>query len=446
MLNVTFAGDIYNSSGVQYSGDDVAYQALFYSDSITKWNDVHYSELGKYNINLGDGDWLTQAGASPSNNDKIIICFWVDKNKNRTDLDLDEWSFIEITINGSDLYQTNAQTKPPQNPQCSFITSENIKLENIGTTNELNWLFNGVDQYQEAERYGEQLFPILDFPSDSVTIDWGDLNVEVYDMLDEYLHSYDDPGDYHVTITVENSDSLTCISEFDVQVDAEVNGGLTWGIPSFMDVQNTFVPNITGDVIQINEVRYDIDGVETYIGLGYDDSFNHTFTTVGPHVVTQKIEVDNIYGTSYVNTDFTIYLDSIANFYKGEGVCGPDFIDNSIVGNGSIQEYYWAIKFENEKIAEYTGDSSWEYTWPHIGVFTVLHTIKDSEGNEFGLERIYDVTECPGGGTGQPEVIGGGGGWTQTEYIEREFPKLKVTKLEELDEQSINISVKTKLL
>ena len=115
MLNVTFAGDIFDSVEDQYTGDEVAYQALYYSSGLVKWNDVHFSELGKYNINLGDGDWLTQEG-DYSSGDKIIICFWTDKTKTRVDLDLTEWSFIEITLDGSNVYVNDAQTLPFQNP------------------------------------------------------------------------------------------------------------------------------------------------------------------------------------------------------------------------------------------------------------------------------------------------------------------------------------------
>jgi len=46
MLNVAFAGNIYNESGTQYTSTEVKYQALFYRslDGWTKWNDVHVSE------------------------------------------------------------------------------------------------------------------------------------------------------------------------------------------------------------------------------------------------------------------------------------------------------------------------------------------------------------------------------------------------------------------
>ena len=90
MLNITFTGNVFNSLLTQYSGDEVAYQALYYSPSldIYKWSDKRLTELGKYNINLGDSDWLDQTGSNPYNGDKFIICFWTDNTKNRTDLDL----------------------------------------------------------------------------------------------------------------------------------------------------------------------------------------------------------------------------------------------------------------------------------------------------------------------------------------------------------------------
>jgi len=446
MLNITFAGNVFDSNEDQYVGNEVAYQALFYSPSSDyyKWNDIHLTELGKYNINLGDGDWLTQSGYTPSLNDKIIICFWVDNTKNRSDLDITKWSFIEIEHDGSYLYINDAQIKTPQNPLCLFDISGNVTINNNGTTNDNNWVFNNVDQYQEYERYNQILFPIMEFQDDSITVDWGDSNIEIFDFVDSMNHIYDEPGDYHISVMVENVSGLTCQSEFDVQSDAIINEGLTWTIPSYKNQPITFNPNITGDTLQIISVSYNINGDDIYTGLYYDESFQHTFTEPGPHTITQDIIVDNVYGTTHIIKDYTVYLDSIANFYKDDGTCGPIFIDNSIVGNGNITEHYWAIKYDGEIISEYTGDSSWEYTWPYIGIFTVLHKIKDSEGNQFGIERTYDIKKCPG--SKEESGGGGGGGWTQTVYVEKEFPKLSVKKIDEIDERNININIKATIL
>jgi hypothetical protein len=443
MLNVTFAGNIFDSIETQYMDDEVAYQAVHISNGISTWNDVHISEFGQYNINLGDGDWLTQSGIQ-NIDDKVIICFWINKTSTRNDLDLTEWSYIEIDLDGSSIYVNDAQTMPHQSPQCNFTTFDNIILDNVGTTNDQFWIFHNVEQFQRYERLNNIIFPIMSFEPNSVEINWGDGNIETVSLESDYHHEYVLAGDYHIIVKVTNRGNLYCQSEFDVQAVFTIVPGLTWPIPVFREYSVTFTPNITGDVEQITDVSYNINGVETYAGLQYSESFSHTFNFPGPFTIRQKITYDNIFETTVIYQDYIVYIDSIANFYKDAGTCGPDFIDNSIVGNGSIQEYYWAVKFNDEIIAEYTGDSSWEYTWPYIGIFTVIHKIKDSEGHQFGIERTYEVTECSG--QIQPDSGGGGGGgWTQTVYVEREFPKLSVEKLIDVNEH-INIDMKLTLI
>jgi len=387
MLNVTFAGNIFDSIENQYIGNEVAYQALYYSNGTITWNSIHLSELGKYNINLGDGDWLTQSG-NVSNGDKVIICFWTNNTKNRSDLDLTEWVFIEVIIDGSNVYLNDVQTQPFQNPICNFTIFDNIILDNVGTTNNQMWMFHGVEQYQEYERYNQPIFNIMEFGNDAVEINWGDSNIETVPLEDDYYHEYDSAGDYHIIVKVKNLGNLYCQSEFDVQSTFTIVPGLLWNLPVYRTVSKTFTPNITGDTDQIISVSYDINGVETYTNLQYNQPFTHTFTSPGPFTIRQKITYDNIFETATIYQDYIVYIDSIANFYKGEGTCGPDFIDNSVIGNAPLTEYYWAIIFNSEVIAEYTGDDSWEYMWPYIGTFTVQHKIKDSEGNQFGIERI----------------------------------------------------------
>lgn len=444
MLNVTFAGNIFNSVENQYVNNEVLYQILFHSDTISKWSSVRTSELGQYNFNLGDDDLLSPIG-NISTGDKIIICFWTDNTKLRNSLTLIEWSFIELEYDGKNIYINNTQTKPFQNPVCNFTTFGNVIVDNVATTNDQIWLFDNVEHFQEYQRYDQVIFEIMSFQPDCITIDWGDSQILTYDIESEYYHEYDLAGDYHITITATNRGNLSCTSEHDVQATFIINPGLIWSIPSWVNIQATFEPRITGDVDQISGVTYAINDIDTYFDFDYDTTFYHTFTKPGPHKITQKITYDNIFETTTISQDYIIYLDTVANFYKDIGTCGPIFIDNSIVGNGKIEEYYWSVIFQEEIIAEYTSlfNSSWEYNWPYPGIFKIQHKVKDSEGNQFGIERVYEVDECSGG---KKEVIGGGGGWVEQVFVEKEFPKLKITKLEELDERIINIGIKMKLL
>ena len=447
MLNVTFAGNIYNSNGIQYISDEVKYQCLYYrqSDGYIKWNDVKLSEFGQYNCNLGDSDWLSQDNVYNSG-DKVIICFWIDNTKNRNDLTLTEWSFIEIDILSDDVYLNDVQTMGWQNPMCSFSTSGNVILNNIGTTNDQNWLFHNVDQYQAYEKYCEILFDLMSFDINSINIDWGDTNIDTENLQNEYSHTYLDAGDYHIIVKVYNRGNDYCQSEFDVTSDFNIINGLNWIYPVYNNVSSTYTPAISGDTYQIINVDYFIDNVLTYTGLDYNETFNHTFTSYGPHEIKQRILYNSLSGTEYKEETFTIFLESIASFTKEEGYCGPRFVDNSSVGNGPITDYYWGVKYNGNIVAEVNSNDllEWEYNWANEGTFTVIHKIKDSFGNEFGLERIYNVEKC-NSGTGN-NGSGGGGGWVQTQYIEKEFPKLKVEKIKEIDEMKLNISIKTTLM
>ena len=283
----------------------------------------------------------------------------------------------------------------------------------------------------------------MSFDVDAVDINWGDGNLENDSLEDDYYHEYSLAGDYHITVKVTNRGSLYCQSEFDVQATYNINNGLTWNIPTWLNTPTHFEPTITGDVDEITKVEYIFDGNIIFTTTTYTDNFDYTFTTPGPHVVTQRITYDNIFEIATQEQPYTLYFDSIVDFIKGEGTCGPNFIDNSLVGNGGITEYFWSIKYNGDIIASYTSTThtQWEYSWPYIGLFTVSHKIKDSEGHQFGIEKTYDVTQCPGGES--TESFGGsGGGWTETVYVEKEFPKLKVKKLEEIDEYNININIK----
>jgi len=338
-----------------------------------------------------------------------------------------------------------------QSPLCNFTTNGNIILDNLGTSNDYNWLFGGLDHYQELERYGEELFHLMSFDDDCVNIDWGDFNIDIEDLEDEYPYTYGLSGDYHITVQVYNRGGLYCQSEFDVSSTFNIVNGLDWTNPVYKGISSTYTPSISGDTFQIIEVDYFINGIIEYTGLDYDESFNHTFNGDGPHTIKQRILYDNISGNEYQEQDFTVFLGSIANFYKEDGVCGPRFVDSSNIGNGPATNHYWGIKFDGDIIAEVNSVDliEWEYNWPYEGTFTVIHKVKDNFGNEFGLERIYNVEKCnDGSGTGTGDMVGGGGGggWVQTQYIEIEFPKLKVEKIEEIDETKLNISIKTTLI
>lgn len=224
MANAVFQGNVYKSGGTKYlpSDPDVRFQAYFYkvndASSFSQWSDTRLTERGQYSINLGDGDFLDQVGiALPG--DKILLVFWTPNTSTRIDVDLVEWSMIEIILTSETSYLVNTQTMDAQLPTCSFnITgstevNSDVFINDIDSHNEYDWVYNTVNHFQEYQRYGETIFEMSHLQSDSVDITWGDTTSSLnLDPGGSYPHQYTDSDDYNQSITVENPAGLTCNS------------------------------------------------------------------------------------------------------------------------------------------------------------------------------------------------------------------------------------------
>lgn len=224
MANTVFQGNVYKSGGTKYlpTDPDVRFQAYFYkvndSSSPSAWSGERLTERGQYSINLGDSDFLDQSGiALPG--DKVVLVFWTPNTSARTDLDLVEWSMIEITLTSQIAYTTNTQTMDAQVPTCSFdITggtevNTDVFVNDLGSHNNYSWTFNTVDHFQEYQRYSETIFEMSHLQLGSIDITWGDTSSSLnLDPGGSYPHQYTDSADYNQSVTVENPAGLTCNS------------------------------------------------------------------------------------------------------------------------------------------------------------------------------------------------------------------------------------------
>lgn len=213
-LNITFDGYIYLEDGT-LAGGNIKYQGLFYpngtASSSTKWNNVRISEVSSYyNINLGDGDWLTQDGTA-LNNSKVLIVFWLGDTLDRNSLclppnNLEQWGVLELTLDGSSVYTNNVQIRSNINPNAvGTLTANGYVGDSYLFTNNSNdehqWLFNGVTMHHYRRRFGQDIQLINTIAKTSFYWDDGtsDLNLS---GASSRSHIWNSPGIYNVRMVV----------------------------------------------------------------------------------------------------------------------------------------------------------------------------------------------------------------------------------------------------
>jgi len=258
-------------------------------------------------------------------------------------------------------------------------------------------------------------------------------------------HEWHNPGDFNVTLTLHWYDGfgwLTQTKSYQVhQRTWTVSNGLDWTPqPVILNQVTTFTPNITGDVSYITGVDYDFDnGEDVRIGLAYDEQFTKTFTVAKVHTVNQKINYHDGFHSTSKDEDYTILVQTSADFTWEDYGCGLLFKDASVVGQTPVSYYQWEVVsagmcavVDSHKGADY---NQFFYSWPFIDNFSVTLTIEDHGGNVSSKTKSFTVTECPGG-----VIVSGGGGGV---FIERpRMDILKVTSKTGEDERKVKIKVK----
>lgn len=224
-INTTFTGNIFDPSGIQYPNIEVKYQLYFYrtnaSSSPSIWSSTRTSELGQYNINLGDSDILTPEGVT-NIGDRVVIAFWTPNTSIRSDDNLVAWGFIDIPLTTETEYIIDVQLKGPQTPVCDFeITgattiNNNVIARDIGSHDRHSWTYSGNTMYQEPSRYSQPIFYLMNtLPTDSIDISWGDDTWTNDDLpAIDYYHQYEIPNNYDITTYVTNTSGLSASQVF----------------------------------------------------------------------------------------------------------------------------------------------------------------------------------------------------------------------------------------
>lgn len=512
-VNITFTGNIFNSSNIQYSSDEVIYQLYFYkvnsNSSSSIWSNTRLSELGQYNINLGDNDIVTPEGVVNSG-DKVVIAFWTPNTSNLTDNDLTEWSYINITLTSDTEYITDVQLKGAQTPNCSFSVTgattinNDVYVNDIGSNDTHSWSFSGSTMYQTPSIYGQQVFYAMNtLPTSSIDIYWDDTEWSYnQNPSTSYTHQYTSANSYDIVTYVTNTSGLSAsqtinwliynnVPVVDFTIDNttpepigitgvgeevtftnittdpdglavsdgwtcdwiiedgeyttiytgksltfepshqfhssgshdislvlhwyngdewvqstktksinqqvwSVSNGLTWVQPVYVNVPVLFSPSVSGDTQYISSISYYVDNSLILSGLTQYDTFNYTFHVSSTHTVTQVIYYNDGFGVTTQTEHFTILMSPIADFIQSDDVCGDLYTSTSIPGNGIITLYKWKVYLNDVEVASLEGPTKniFEYNWPTIGEFKVLHTIVDSDGNITSKLTTYNVNSC----------------------------------------------------
>lgn len=411
-LNITFTGNVFNELENQYQGNEIQYQAYFKRNSVSsspsKWNTTRLTEYGQYNINLGDGDWLTNGG-SVAEGDKVLLLFWTPNTLDRTSTEIDKWSFIEITIDSREVYITDVQVKPISTPICDFIYSideQVVSIQNRGSSVENSWSFNGIQHYQEFQRYNQDLFPVNDFPPASVEIDW-DFNAQIttHSIYDTITFTYP-AGTYNPTITLRNYKNLVCSQEFTYQI--------RWSEPIVNFEASNWTPLPEGtnglgeEVFFTNKtIGYRDDtywewlinssSVNNNKSIDFIQSFQAS--SPGEHFITLKCHWFDGFDWNISDTTKTL-LQDVWDVSNGLTWTTPTYIDQGVYFTPDISgdvSYINVVEysFNGQDIYHYSWDEDFDYIFTDSFSNIVIQNIKYHNGfsNQEKIEYFTVILE-----------------------------------------------------
>jgi len=228
-LNITFDGFCSRNSG-SLSNLDVQYQGFFYKvsggSSPSAWNNVRTVEAtGYWNINLGDGDWLTQDGSAASG-DRVIVVFWrTGSNRNASCPTMDEWGAFEITLDGSSTYTNPTQVKVNIDPNLvwtfptvggTHYVDTNYSSNN--TSNDVHsWSWSGTTMYHWYTRYSETINDVNQVNNSDYY--WGDTSSDL-DLpgAANGTHQWSSAGIYDVDLIIEDECGGTASGTEQIQI------------------------------------------------------------------------------------------------------------------------------------------------------------------------------------------------------------------------------------
>lgn len=407
-LNVTFDGFASLDDGTM-SNLNVQYQAYFHKvssgSSPSKWNNVRTVEnTGYWNINLGDGDWLTQDG-SVASGDKVIVVFWRGGTRMGTDCSLlDEWGAFEITLDGSSTYTNPTQVKKNIAPNLiwSFPTDglAGVTYSSTNNSNDIHtWNWSGTTMAHWYIRYSEPIY-FVNYVR-LTHYDWGDGNQDNDLPLTSIgSHSWGIAGDYTVQIVIEDHCGATVTGTEVIRIKYPAPSP---GIDCNEDNGSNHV--ITPDTV----VTFDYDGNNPYnritgidwtivdntntvsTGHAYDDVISHTngtgtswyghsasagaFTDPGNHTVSIVIHWNDGFDNQIINYSEVF----IQDYFSGPAIDFDQVPDPVAVTSGVIFNNL-STDSDNRVGTGFTPTAGAKYywTWNDEGVIDTADNVEHS--------------------------------------------------------------------
>jgi len=340
------------------------------------------------------------------------ITDWNDGNTNNyTYLEIPEHQFLSpnnyniiLTINSSQ--KSNTQILPVkitwQTPIVDFSISnlnpypegetgygENIILTNLTTDPDNR-------EFLDSWYYDWYLY-------DSGTIITSDLILTHQQKSTSPNKKWQNPGIHQINLKLNYWDGFEWkILEKTKNINQHVwvvSNGLTWQTPVNKMVETQFSPLINGDTTYIYDVDYFVSDDTEYVGLNFDETFNHTFIDVGIYNILQTINYHNGFVLTIKQQTFQVRMSPIADFNIFDSECGKRYVSNSLPGTPPITNYSWSV------IDEQSGDilatlsnasaSTFFYSWAYTGDFKIQLSVTDSNNETALTEKTYNITDCP---------------------------------------------------
>jgi len=444
-LDVQYSGNIVNQNGTAI---DCNYKLWVVGQDV--WSNIRDSSADnqKYNINLGDGDILTQSG-SVANGETIIIVF---ETTEASVFDR-KFAMYETTYDGGSTYIQDVQLKPVQLPNVNGLwylnspTDGNTTFNNaadgdvptyIGRINEAisavtnfndeqSWDYSGATMKQVLSAYGTDIFNDR-LGIASIEFDWDESDTFVTDTSHTFTvisqTDADQAQEVEVKVTNEAGLVVNNVLKLQVRYNSPVPD-VTWD-PTNPSVQDTFT--VTGAVTDVDgrvtAISWKFDGTEVANNTTLDYSWTQDLgSTYQP---THTVNADTSWNDGF--NDFTIVhqetveMTNLApSFTLTEEVIGdPEANDIKFTptgltdpdGDDAQLELKWKIEyktpFDNTYKVVYnpgypaTADlDPKEWIFGEGGDYRITATAKDQYGLEFSqfIEKSFaSGADCTGAG------------------------------------------------
>ena len=432
-LNITFAGDLYDENNNPLNN----VRAWGWHKESNTWSGLYdFTGEAQYNMNLGDGQWLTQDGHVNNPGDTVLIKF-----ETTEDNPLDRrFCLYEIQLDGNDVYTQDVQLIPCQPPNVSWLwhlqsptdgattfdntaaggspntyigrINEAITAVDDGINDEYEWTFSGANLMHVVSRYGQDIF------SDRLGIvskeyDWTNDDVFVTDNTHTFTAISSSPtNDTPVEIKVTNKKGqvVTDILAIQIRYNSPIPD-VTWS-PENPSVTDTFT--ITGNIQdpdgRITNIAYKFDG--ELVANTTDPNYSWT-QDLGTeyqetHTVNSDVSWNDGFSDLFIEHQETIYMTNLAPTFDlvYEVIGDPENNDLKFTaanltdpdGDDNLLELKWMIEyktpFDNTYKVVYnpgypaTPDlTSKEWIFNTQGDYRVTATAKDG----YGLETSHSV-------------------------------------------------------